>query len=172
MYAATRQEIARYSNLDWSIMAQAFALLTGIFLLPRHDQMLGDLLSRILLYSLEIVVVAFFIYTRIFIHRRLTEERECQRQIEAYWKLLGHFDFFTGRDCIHCDRFEGRVNAWHRPLFAIAQCLMLLIYAIYIAVSIFRAGTPIQTPTANKTLHPTAGTLQFEFGLPSPPWMS
>jgi hypothetical protein len=25
---------------------------------------------------------------------------------------------------------------------------------------------------ANKTLHPTAVSVQFEFGLPSPPWMS
>ena len=146
LYAATRQEIARYSNLDWAVMAQAFALLTGILLLPRQDKLLGNLFAQITLYSLEVVVVAFFIYTRIFIHNRLTQERELQRQIESHWKSLGHFSFVQGRDTLHCDRFDSRISSWHRPIFALAQCTMLIIYALYIAISIFRAGLPPITP--------------------------
>ena len=146
VYAATRQEIARYSNLDWAIMAQAFALLTGILLLPRQDKLLGNLPAQITLYSLEIVVVAFFLYVRIFIHHRLTQERELQRQIEAHWKTLGHFDFLCGRETLHCDRFDSRVSSWHRPIFAIGQCTMLIIYAFYIALNIFRAGLPSNAP--------------------------
>lgn len=135
IYSATRAEIRRYSNLDWTITTFGLVLLSSLLFVSRQPLIQGSAVLKAFLVFAVIFVSTFFIFTRGYIQRRLNEERELQRCIEVEWSES--LERLEGK--LLCHRIEKPISLGFNPWWMIGHSVILLLYAFYIVMEVLSA---------------------------------